>query len=284
MLPWRERNGEFSWFKALVFAAALAPAVWLAWRAGLGDLGPRPWTEAIHRSGDWALRFLLLSLAVTPVRLVFRWGRVMTVRRMLGLTALGYALLHLALYVGDMGADLPKVAAEIALRVYLTIGFAVVVGLAVLGATSPDAAVRRLGGRRWRALHRAVYPLAALGVLHFFMQSKLEIGEAALMAGALVWLLAIRVWPWRGAWGLAALAPLAAAAAALIEATWISLKAGAPLALVLAANIDPDLAPRPSLWVLAAGLAVAGLAALLSRPAMSSPGAPRRGAVLRPTH
>ncbi|HRQ83130.1 MAG TPA: ferric reductase-like transmembrane domain-containing protein, partial [Azospirillaceae bacterium] len=152
MYPWRDRNGEFSWFKALVFAAALAPAVWLAWRAGWGDLGPRPWTEAIHRSGDWALRFLLLSLAVTPLRLVFRWGRVMTVRRLLGLTALGYALLHLALYVGDMGADLPKVATEIALRVYLTIGFVVVVGLTVLGATSPDAAVRRLGGRRWRAL------------------------------------------------------------------------------------------------------------------------------------
>lgn len=281
MLPWRGRNGEFSWFKALVFAAALAPAVWLAWRAGWGDLGPRPWTEAIHRSGDWALRFLLLSLAVTPVRLVFRWGRVMTVRRMLGLTALGYALLHLALYVGDMGADLPKVAAEIALRIYLTVGFAVIVGLTVLGATSPDAMVRRLGGRRWRALHRAVYPLAILGVLHFFMQSKLEVGEAALMAGALVWLLAVRVWPQRGGWGLAMLAPLVAGATTLMEATWISLKAGAPMALILAANIDPDLAPRPSLWILAAGLAVAGLAALSSP---RSPIAPPGATVLRPTH
>lgn len=280
MFPWRDRNGGFSWLKAAVFAAALAPALWLAWRAGWGDLGPRPWTEAIHRSGDWALRFLLLSLAVTPLRLVFGWARVMTARRMLGLTALAYAVLHLGLYVGDQGGDLFKVAAEIALRIYLTIGFAVVVGLAALGATSTDGAIRRLGGRRWRALHRIVYPLAALGALHFFMQSKLEVGEATLMAGMLVWLLAVRVWPGRGALALAGLAAFAAVAAAGIEALWISLKAGAPAALIFAANIDPDLGPRPSWWVLAAGLSVAALAAVLRRPARGA----RPGRVLHPTH
>jgi sulfoxide reductase heme-binding subunit YedZ len=280
MFPWNDRNGQFSLFKACVFAAALTPAVWLAWRTGFGLLGPRPWAEAIHRSGDWALRMLFLSLAVTPVRVAFSLPQVMAVRRMLGLTALGYALLHLGLYVGDQALDLAKVASEIATRVYLTIGFAVVLGLVALGVTSTDSMIKRLGGRRWRALHRLVYPLAILGTLHFFMQSKLEVGEATLMAGALVWLLAARVPAKLDLPTLLGLAAVAAAATAVIEAAWINLKTGAPMAMILAANIDPDLGPRPSWLVLGATLAVVAVAAIIRKTA---PGGSARRRRDRPT-
>lgn len=258
--PWNDRNGGFSPFKALVFAAALSPALWLAWRAGFDLLGPRPWAEAIHRSGDWALRLLLLSLAVTPLRRIFGWARLMTVRRMLGLFALAYALLHLSLYIGDQGLDWGKIAGEITSRIYLTIGFAVILGLCVLGATSTDGMIRALGGRRWRALHRSVYPLAVLAAVHFFMQSKLEVGEATLMAGALLWLFAVRLSPRADAWSLIVLALLAALGTAGVEALWIGLKTGAPLHLILAANLDLDLGLRPAWGVLAGGLLIAASA------------------------
>lgn len=274
--PWTDPFGRFSWFKTAVFAAALAPALWLAWRAGVGWLGPRPWTEAIHRSGDWSLRFLWLSLAVAPVRLSLPGAaRIMTARRLLGVTALAYALLHLALYVGDQAFDLAKVASEIAGRVYLTIGFVAAVGLAVLGLTSFDRVIRRMGGRAWRALHRIVYPLAALAALHFFMQSKLDATEPVLMAGALVWLLILRLKFFRpGADASAsavavfgALIPaalVAAGATAGIEALWIGLKSGAPPDLILAANWDADLWPRPAHWTLAGGLFAAAAAAAVA--------------------
>jgi methionine sulfoxide reductase heme-binding subunit len=262
--PWNDRAGRFSPFKALVFAAALTPALWLAWRAGFDLLGPRPWVEATHRSGDWALRLLFLSLAVTPLRRIFGWARLMTVRRMLGLFALGYALLHLGLYVGDQALDWGKIAGEITSRIYLTIGFTVVLGLCVLGVTSTDEMIRRLGGRRWRALHRVVYPLAILATLHFFMQSKLEVAEATLMAGALLWLFAVRLSPRSDAWSLTALALLAALGTAGVEALWIGLKTGAPPTLILAANLDFDLGLRPAWGVLAAGLLIAALCAAVA--------------------
>jgi methionine sulfoxide reductase heme-binding subunit len=262
--PWNDRAGGFSPFKALVFAVALTPALWLTWRAGFDLLGPRPWVEAIHRSGDWALRLLFLSLAVTPLRRIFGWARLMTVRRMLGLFALGYALLHLGLYVGDQALDWGKIAGEITSRIYLTIGFTVVLGLSVLGVTSTDGMIRTLGGRRWRALHRIVYPLAILATLHFFMQSKLEVGEATLMAGALLWLFAVRLSPRADAWSLVALALLAALGTAGVEALWIGLKTGAPPALILAANLDLDLGLRPAWGVLAGGLLVAALCAAVA--------------------
>lgn len=268
MSPWNDPRGRYSWFKALIFAAALAPALWLAWRAAAGWLGPRPWTEAIHRSGDWSLRFLWLSLALTPIRLLFpAAARVMIARRLLGVTALAYALLHLALYVGDQAADWGKIFTEIAVRPYLTIGFVAVVGLAALGLTSFDQAIRWLGGRRWRALHRTVYVLAALGALHFYLQSKLDATEPTLMAGALIWLLAARlpVAPRLGSvWKAVCLALIAAAATAGVETLWIGLKTGAPLQLIFAANWDADLWPRPAHWALLSGLAVAVGAALAS--------------------
>ena len=128
-IPWTDHAGRFSALKAAVLAFALYPALWLALRWGLADLGPRPLTEAIHRSGDWAVRFLVFSLAVTPARAVLDWPRILLVRRILGVAAAMYALLHLLLYVADQKWNLWTVASEIVLRFYLTVGFVVVLWL-----------------------------------------------------------------------------------------------------------------------------------------------------------
>ena len=162
--PWKERNGRFSPLKAVVFAALFVPAIWIAWQAAMGELNPKPVTELIHRSGDWALRFLLISLLVTPLRKIAQWPQLISVRRMLGVAAFTYAFGHLALYVVDQKFDLVHVASEIVLRFYLTIGFVALVGLAALAATSTDAMIRRLGAANWNRLHKIVYGLSAVAI------------------------------------------------------------------------------------------------------------------------
>ena len=123
MTPWTDRSGKFSVLKAAVLAGCCFPALWIAWRAVSGDLGPRPYDEAILRTGDWAIRFLWLSLAVTPLRFIANWPRLIVVRRMLGVTAALFAVSHLTLYALDLQLDIARIASEIALRFYLTNGF-----------------------------------------------------------------------------------------------------------------------------------------------------------------
>jgi DMSO/TMAO reductase YedYZ heme-binding membrane subunit len=161
-IPWTDRAGRFSALRAAVFAAALAPGLWLTVQGWLGLLGPRALTAATHDTGDWAVRFLLLALLVTPLRSLTRRNELIGVRRMLGLAGLGYVLVHAALYVVDQRFDLVKVMWEIALRTYLTIGFVGLLGLAALGATSTDGMVKRLGAERWGRLHALVYGLTVL--------------------------------------------------------------------------------------------------------------------------
>lgn len=264
-LPWSDRAGRFSWFKCAVFAAVLAPALWIAAQAWLGLLGAKATMEAQHQAGDWAIRLLVATLAVTPLRRLLAAPRVATVRRMLGLGSLGYALLHLGLYVAEENFRLGKVAAEIALRVYLAIGFAALLGLVVLGLTSTDGMIRRMG-RAWGRLHRIVYGLAALGLLHYFMQSKAGVSAAVLMAGLFLLLMILRAGfalgrPMTRASLLAIAAALAGLATAGLEFAWYALATGIPAARVLAANLRfPELI-RPACWVLFAGLAVALLPA-----------------------
>jgi sulfoxide reductase heme-binding subunit YedZ len=189
----RERSGRWSPVKIAAFAGAVLPALWIAFQAVSGDLGARPVTEAIHQSGDWTLRLLLITLAVTPAQRVLNFPRLALARRTLGVGCAAYAVLHISLYVLDQHFDLIKVASEIVLRIYLTIGALALTGLIALAATSTDAAVRRLGAQRWNALHRCVYAIAPLAAVHFFIQSKLNIYEPTLMAGFLVWLLGYRI-------------------------------------------------------------------------------------------
>ena len=179
--PWNERNGKFSTLKAVVFAALFAPALWILYLDLDGDLFPKPVTEMIHRTGDWGLRLLLISLLITPLRKIANWPKLIAVRRMLGVAAFAYLFAHLCLYVVDQKFNLIHVAAEIALRFYLTIGFVALLGLGALAATSTDAMIKRLGGPRWSRLHKIVYALAAIGLLHFYIQSKSDVSEPVMM-------------------------------------------------------------------------------------------------------
>src|SRR6188508_473205 len=133
----REKSGRWSPEKIFAFVAACLPALWLSWRAWHGDLNPaRPVNEAIHDAGSWTVRFLLISLAITPARRLFAAPKLINMRRTLGVTAFCYAALHLTLYIVEQKFDLVKVASEIALRIYLTIGFVALLGLTALATTS----------------------------------------------------------------------------------------------------------------------------------------------------
>ena len=305
--PWRDRTGRFSPLKAvtlaglvlpglitavtLILADAPAPGAGLSvggphiggpniGPAGMGGEAARPITDAIHATGDWAVRFLLLSLAITPAMRSLRWPRALIVRRMIGVAAFAYVATHVLLYVVDQQFDLWKVATEIALRIYLTIGFVAFVGLAALAATSTDAAVRRLGAPAWQRLHRIVYVLAVLALLHFFMQSKIDVSQPALMSGFLIWLMGWRLMvflrrrggrePLPSVFDLLVLAIAAAVLTVATEALWYAVATGVDPWRVIRSNLDFGFAIRPVWSVFAAGLAVAAVAWWRGR------GAPKR--------
>jgi len=255
----REKSGQWSPEKIAAFAIVLAPALWLLWLTATGNLGARPFAEATWFTGRWTVRFILAALAVTPARRLFNWPKLLNMRRTLGVAAACYALAHFSLYVVDQNFVLTKVASEIVLRVYLTIGFTALVGLLVLGATSTDAAVRRLGPR-WTTLHRISYLIGILAITHFAMQKKLDIYEPTLMMGFLFWLLLWRVfnryWRATGLVPLLSLAVLAALLTALFEATWYGFLTGVEFRRVIEFNLMFDYVITPTWWVLAAGLAV----------------------------
>lgn len=291
MAVFQEKSGKFSPEKTVALIASVAPAVWLAALALGGDLGARPVTEAIHFTGLWAVRFLLASLAVTPFRRIFHWPKLVLARRTLGLAALAYAVLHLGLYVSDLGFDLGAVAKEIALRFYLTIGAAAVVLLLALGGTSFDRVIRRMGAKRWNALHASVYGIAILAIAHFLIQSKLDVTEAVLMGGLLIFLFAYRIAHRLTADvtlpRLALVVVASAALTALGEVGWYAAATGIDPWLVLEANVQPALGISPALWVLIAGFALT-LAALVRRlvwpprKAAQAKDAARRRAAPRP--
>jgi sulfoxide reductase heme-binding subunit YedZ len=266
--PWRDNSGRLSFLKLAVFAALFLPGAWTVLSYPLDALGARPLNEAIHQFGLWGFRFLLISLTVTPARVVLQLPRLILVRRMIGVAAAAYIGIHFSLYVTDQMFDLAKVASEIAQRIYLTIGFTALLGLATLAATSTDAMVRRLGGRRWSRLHQAVYAVAILAAIHYFMQRKLEIYEPTVTAGLLLWLLAYRlVLRVRGERrrlplpGIFLLGLAAGIATALGEAAYYRLAMGIDPALVLSANLTLDVGVRPGWVVFAVGVAVTAMAA-----------------------
>jgi len=273
----RERSGRWSPVKIVAFAATLLPALWIAYQAWMGDLGARPITEAIHQSGDWALRLLWITLAVTPAQRILNYPRIVLARRTLGVASACYALLHLSLYILDQHFDLFKVASEIVLRIYLTIGALALTGLIALGSTSTDAAIRRLGTQRWNKLHRIVYGIALLATVHFFIQSKLDTYEPVMMAGFLIWLLAYRALHRLNGGVTPAHLLLLTVATALItaagEALLYMFTSGVNGWMVLQSHFDLDMEIRPAWWVLAAGLVVTALGAWRQKPARQRPSA-----------
>ncbi|QFR33350.1 sulfite oxidase heme-binding subunit YedZ [Ancylobacter sp. TS-1] len=231
-------------------------------------LGARPLIEVIRFVGDWTIRLLLLTLAVTPARRLFNWPKLLGARRTLGLGAAFLLGVHFVIYLVDLG-DLGMAAREIVLRIYLTIGFIALLAFAALAATSWDGALRRLGGIWWNRLHALVYPATALGILHFFMQQKLDVTEPTLMAGLFVWLMGWRVMQrfgrGTGFFNLIALAVVSGLLTAFLEAGWYLAATGIDPARVLAANLDFTYSIRPAWWVFAAGLAASLASELVLR-------------------
>jgi sulfoxide reductase heme-binding subunit YedZ len=185
------------WAKPLVFGLCLLPLAWLVVAAATDSLGANP-AEALERGlGLWTLRMLCLVLAVTPLRIITATPQLARLRRMLGLFVAFYALLHLLAYAWfDMGFELPEILRDVAKRPFILVGMLAMALLVLLAATSFNRAIKRLGARRWRALHRSVYVVAGLAVLHFFWMraGKNDFAEVAWYAAILALLLGWRIW------------------------------------------------------------------------------------------
>lgn len=265
---WRERLADISPLKAVVFVALLTPALVQAGTLAFGPPLAQPVTNTIHMLGDWAVYFLMATLAITPLRQISAWPRLIIVRRMIGVTAFFYALAHVIAYVIDNNFNLPHVLSEIALRTYLTIGAAGVVILAVLAATSTTSMVRRLGGKAWQRLHRIVYLAAFVAVIHFFLQSKEDVWTPTLVAGIAGWLLLYRLVLWTKGSAVAArpltvfaITVIATLGTGLVECLYLLYKFGAPLQATIAMQFDiAPPGPRPALVLAAMGLPVVALA------------------------
>lgn len=188
--------------KPLGFVLATLPFVWLVWAAFSNQLGANPAEALIRSLGDWTLRFLVLVLAITPLRVTAGWPALARLRRMVGLFVFFYASLHLLAYaLFDMGFDVAGIAEDVIKRPFILVGFLAWVLLLALAATSFNRAIRAMGAKRWQMLHRAVYLIAGLAVLHFFWMraGKNNFAEVGVYAAVLGSLLAWRVWRrWRG--------------------------------------------------------------------------------------
>ena len=181
--------------KPLLFAACLLPCVWLFYAAAADQLGANPAEALIRSSGDWTLRLLCLTLAVTPLRVLANQPALARFRRMLGLFAFFYALLHFLAYAWlDMGFDAAVIARDIPKRPFALVGFLALLLMLPLAATSFNRAIRALGAARWQALHRAVYAIAVLAILHFFWMraGKHDFAEVAVYAAIVAALLGWR--------------------------------------------------------------------------------------------
>jgi len=185
------------WVKPLLFVLCLLPFAWLLNGAVANTLGANPAEALLRKTGDWTLRFLCIVLAVTPLRQFFGLPVLARFRRMLGLYVFFYACLHLLCYAWfDMGLEWDDIVADIPKRPFILVGFLTWLLLTVLAATSPKFVLKALGGRRWQWLHRAVYVVVPLALLHFFWMraGKNNFAEVALYAAILGLLMLWRVW------------------------------------------------------------------------------------------
>ena len=182
--------------KPVVFVLCLLPFAWLFYGAFTNNLGANPAEYLIRATGDWTLRFLCIVLAVTPLRVLSSTPQLARFRRMLGLFVYFYVVLHLLSYSWfDMGFDIPDIAKDIAKRPFILVGFSAFVLLTPLAATSFNRAIKALGGKRWQMLHKLVYLIAGLGLLHFFWMraGKNDFTEVFVYAAIIAVLLGWRV-------------------------------------------------------------------------------------------
>ncbi|MGI8990880.1 MAG: sulfite oxidase heme-binding subunit YedZ [Bryobacteraceae bacterium] len=185
------------WAKVLLFSLCLVPLILLAARGLRQDLGANPIEFITHATGTWTLRFLLITLAVTPLRVLAGVPLLIRFRRMLGLFAFFYAVLHFVTYMWlDKFFDLSDILKDIVKRPFITVGFAAFLCLIPLAITSTKGIIRRLGGKRWQRLHRLIYASATLGVVHYYWLVKSDVRLPLLYGAILGMLLAYRIVVW----------------------------------------------------------------------------------------
>ena len=261
MTPWTDRQGNFSALRAATFGLALLPALVIAYWFFTHQLGPLPVKAALRLIGDWTIRSLVITLALTPLQRLLNYPKISLIRRMLGVTTFAYALTHFILFIVQSKFDLVFVALEIALRIYLTIGFIALVGLSVLAATSFDSAIRKLG-KKWKMLHRLIYGIAVLGLLHYFIQSKIDVSPATLMAGFFILLMIHRIFISQrmtlSPLILAISAGLGGLLTALTEFAWYALATGVDPWRIAQANLMVSFGLRPAVIVVLVGLIPCG--------------------------
>jgi len=262
---WRDRRGRVSPLRVAMLLLLLFPLAKTIVEAGDIAHSARPINELIHRAGFWALVFLGVTLAVTPLRRVLRYAQLVDVRRMLGVGAFCYIAAHLTLYIADQKFDLGKVAYEITHRWYLIIGATAWLGLAALALTSTDGMVLRLGGLRWRRLHQIVYATALLALIHYFQQTKADVTVPVFAASLFLWLFAYRLVAWWQDTGELSTLTLLALSFAVSALTFIGEAVGIGIAFhvspmrALDVAFDFSAGVRPGWEVLAAGLVVVAI-------------------------
>jgi sulfoxide reductase heme-binding subunit YedZ len=271
---WRDARGRLSALRIAALVLLLLPialAFTAPWTSE--EFNARPFNDLTHRAGYWAMMFVIISLAITPLRRIARYGALVDVRRMIGVGAFCYAVAHILFNIMHEKFNVAKVASEIVLRLYLTIGFIGFLGLTALAVTSTDGMVRRLGGRRWQKLHQLIYVIVLLVLIHFFQQTKLNVWWPTLIAGLVGWLLGYRIMVrvWSGeptALMLLALTAVVTVLTFICEAVGIAIGFNTSPWLVLQMAFDVDLETfdiRPGWLVLAAGLAVVVLDVVRAR-------------------
>ena len=273
--PWRDRRGRLSWLKAATLALVSVPGLWLAWKYVAGEVGPRPLVFLIYHSGVWATWILLLSLAVTPARYLLGWSQLITVRRMVGVAGLTYTVIHTIIYLALDRFDWAFIANEIATRLTIIVAIASTVGLVALGATSFDAAIRKMGTRAWNQLHYVAYPAIGLAVLHWDLSPGSVGGVPFLASGMFIWLMGWRVLhrfdKGRDPLALSGLAVASSAATFVFEIAWLAWWQAIPPAETISFAFDLALGPDPAWCMLIIGFAVAIAAALFSNRSEGSP-------------
>jgi len=185
------------YFKPVIFLACLAPLGTLVWRGFHSALGANPIEAITHSTGDWTLSFLLITLSITPLRRITRQYWLIGLRRMLGLFAFFYGALHLMTYVWlDKFFDVHEMLADIAKRKFITAGMTAFTLMIPLALTSTKWSIRKLGGKRWQALHRLIYASAAVGVIHYIWLVKADLKKPLEYATVLGALLLYRMLAW----------------------------------------------------------------------------------------
>jgi sulfoxide reductase heme-binding subunit YedZ len=253
--PWQDRNRRFSWLKAGVFALIMLPAIRFAWQVAVGDYGifPIALGGMLYWSGVWTTAILIMALAVTPVARIFRWGALIEARRMIGVTALAYTIGHTVIYFAIRSWDFAAIVNETVTRLTLVVATLSTIGLIALGATSLDAAIRRMGTHNWQRLHNLNYIITALAILHVVL-ARGTYSEQYMLAGLFFWVMVWRLLD-RYGWGadVRALAMLAVASClftALLEAGMLWGRRGRGVLSTLLSNFNPAIfdAGTPAAW------------------------------------